>query len=131
MKRDGGLSLFLRSSRNTCRPVPCVSRAPRPRAQSLAQHAGGSLQECRGNRRAEVTRSGTGWNSIPGALRWIAVGSASNVWGVNSNGQVYKFNTTTNGWEMPAVPPGTFKGVSTAADGTTLLHRSDGTLWKE
>jgi len=51
------------------------------------------------------------------------------VWGVNSAGLVYKLNATTGGWEMPTVPSGTFKGVATASDGTTLLLRSDGALW--
>lgn len=74
--------------------------------------------------------NGSGWTQIPGALRWISVGSATNVWGVNAGGSVYKFNAA-GGWDMPSVPQGTFIGVSTASDGTTLLLRSDGTLWKK
>lgn len=75
--------------------------------------------------------NGTGWDKIPGALRWISVGSAANVWGVNAEGWVYKFNTSTGGWDRPVVPAGSFIGVSTTTDGTTLLLRSDGTLWKK
>jgi hypothetical protein len=73
--------------------------------------------------------NGSGWTPSAGSLRWISVGSASNVWGVNSSGLVYKLNAATGGWEMPTVPSGTFKGVATASDGTTLLLRSDGALW--
>lgn len=73
--------------------------------------------------------NGSGWTPSAGSLRWISAGSASNVWGVNSAGLVYKLNATTGGWEMPTVPSGTFKGVATASDGTTLLLRSDGALW--
>lgn len=75
--------------------------------------------------------NGSGWNRMPGALRWISVGNATNVWGVNAGGSVYKFNNSTGGWDQPAVPSGTFIGVSTAADGSTLLLRNDGTLWKK
>lgn len=75
--------------------------------------------------------NGTGWTQIPGALRWISVGTASNVWGVNASGAVYKYNTSTGAWDRPTVPTGSFIGVSTATDGTTLLLRSDGTLWKK
>lgn len=75
--------------------------------------------------------NGTGWNQMPGALRWISVGSSTNIWGVNASGAVFKFNSTTGGWDMPVVPAGTFAGVSTTSDGTTLLLRNDGTLWKK
>ena len=73
--------------------------------------------------------TGLNWTQSAGSLRWISAGSASNVWGVNSSGLVYKLNAATGGWEMPTVPSGTFKGVATASDGTTLLLRSDGALW--
>jgi len=73
--------------------------------------------------------NGLNWTPSAGSLRWISAGSASNVWGVNSSGLVYKLNAATGGWEMPTVPSGTFKGVATASDGTTLLLRSDGALW--
>ena len=46
-----------------------------------------------------------------GSLRWISVGSASSVWGVNSSGLVYKLNAATGGWETPTVLSGTFKGA--------------------
>ena len=72
--------------------------------------------------------NGSGWTSVGGALHSIGVGSASNVWGVNAGGQVYKWNGT--GWSMPAVPSGTFVAVSAAADGSAVLRRNDGTVWK-
>jgi hypothetical protein len=74
--------------------------------------------------------NGSTWVQIGGALRWISVGSASNVWGVNAGGQVYKLNAAGTGWDTPIVPSGPFVGVSTASDGSTLLLRSDGSLWK-
>ena len=73
--------------------------------------------------------NGSKLDAVAGSLRWISVGSASNVWGVNSSGLVYKLNAATGGWETPTVLSGTFKGVATASDGTTLLLRSDGALW--
>jgi hypothetical protein len=73
--------------------------------------------------------NGSSWMPSAGSLHWISAGSVSNVWGVNSSGLVYKLNAATGGWEMPPVPSGTFKGVATASDGTTLLVRSDGALW--
>jgi hypothetical protein len=74
--------------------------------------------------------NGTTWVAFPGALRWISVGSASNVWGVNYAGQVFKLNAAGTGWDVPVVPSGAFTGVSVASDGTVLLVRGDGTLWK-
>ncbi|MFB7827932.1 tectonin domain-containing protein, partial [Streptomyces hydrogenans] len=31
------------------------------------------------------------WKKIAGGLTGISVGSRSNVWGVNANGQIYRF----------------------------------------
>ena len=74
--------------------------------------------------------SGTTWVAFPGALHWISVGSAANVWGVNAAGQVFNLNAASTGWDVPVVPSGAFVGVSAASDGTVLLVRQDGTLWK-
>lgn len=71
------------------------------------------------------------WEQLSGGLRTISVGSASNVWGVSAAGDVYQLNPATSGWEMPPVPAGKFVGVSAAADGSLLLVRNDGTLWKK
>jgi hypothetical protein len=75
--------------------------------------------------------NGSTWVQLPGLLRWISVGSATNVWGVNVGGSVYKLDPTTSTWVKQTVPTGAFVGVSTAADGSTILVRNDGTLWKK
>ncbi|WP_158290243.1 tectonin domain-containing protein [Ramlibacter sp. WS9] len=71
------------------------------------------------------------WEQMSGALRTISVGSASNIWGVSAAGDVYQWNPATSAWVRPPVPAGKFVGVSAAADGSLLLVRNDGTLWKK
>ncbi|MEM9090557.1 MAG: tectonin domain-containing protein [Cyanobacteria bacterium P01_F01_bin.53] len=40
-------------------------------------------------------RSGASWSRVSGALEQVSVGSANNIWGVNSGGAVYQYDGTT------------------------------------
>jgi len=51
------------------------------------------------------------WTPVPGELKQISVGNASNVWGVNAGGNIYKW-TGTGFIQMPE----SFASVSVAAD---------------
>jgi hypothetical protein len=74
--------------------------------------------------------TGSTWAQRPGTLRWIAAGSAASVWGVSSAGTIYRWNGST--WiAQTDVPAGGYKGVAAAADGSTILLRNDGTIWKK
>ncbi|MFT3922337.1 MAG: fibronectin type III domain-containing protein [Myxococcales bacterium] len=74
--------------------------------------------------------NGTAFVTFTGTLNAISAGSASNVWGVTASGTVYKLNAAGTGWGKPLVPTGAFVNVSVASDGTVLLLRNDGTVWK-
>ena len=76
--------------------------------------------------------TGVHWVQIGGLLRQISVGSGTNTWGLQSDGAIWKLNGAMTGWDIQRqVPPGSYIGVSAAADGSVLLVRSDGTLWKK
>jgi hypothetical protein len=53
------------------------------------------------------------WQQIDGKLKQISVGSASQIWGVNANDQIYQ--RVGNGWQNIS---GSLKHVSVGADGT-------------
>lgn len=52
-------------------------------------------------------------SSVP--IRQVAVGSASNVWAISSDGRVFRLNNTA--WELM---PGVLSQISAAADGTVV-----------
>ncbi|GHA70012.1 hypothetical protein GCM10010372_81630 [Streptomyces tauricus] len=56
------------------------------------------------------------WKKITGGLTGISAGSRSNVWGVNSEGKIYRFtNDDATPWHGV---PGGLTDISAAADGT-------------
>lgn len=56
-----------------------------------------------------------GWDQMPGALAYVSAGSATNVWGVNQQGQVWRWNGRD--WNRM---PGVLVNISAAADGTVV-----------
>jgi virginiamycin B lyase len=58
--------------------------------------------------------TGPTWQQVPGLLTQIAVGSAGSVWGINSAGQVFTFNTVTQNWSLI---PGQLGQIAVASDG--------------
>jgi Tectonin domain/Pro-kumamolisin, activation domain len=54
------------------------------------------------------------WQQVPGALNQVAVGSAGSVWGINSAGQIFSFNTETQSWNQI---PGQLAQIAVASDG--------------
>ena len=55
------------------------------------------------------------WQQVPGLLTQIAVGSAGNVWGLNSAGQIFRFNPQTQNWQQIS---GLLTQIAVASDGT-------------
>ena len=49
-------------------------------------------------------------------FRWGSILLAENVWGINSYGNVYRFDTTINSWVF--IPYANFGQISVAFDGT-------------
>jgi hypothetical protein len=68
------------------------------------------------NSPATVSLSGTllAWQQVPGLLTQIALGSAGSVWGINSAGQIFNFNTGTQTWNQI---PGQLAQIAVASDG--------------
>lgn len=73
-----------------------------------------------------------GWQLIPGGLSQVSAGSANNIWGVNSAGNIFNFTGTFN----PI--PGGLSCVSAASDGTVWgvnsggnIYRRDGNSWTQ
>ena len=74
------------------------------------------------------------WQQVPGKLKQISVGSASQIWGVNKNDEIFQY--VNNQWQKIS---GGLKHVSVAADGTVwgvnagdLIHQYLGNnQWKQ
>ena len=73
------------------------------------------------------------WNQIAGSLKQISVGNASNVWGVNSDDEIYR--RSGNSWTQVS---GALKHVSVANDGTVWgvndddeIYRWNGGAWDQ
>lgn len=55
------------------------------------------------------------WDRVDGALAYVSIGSATNIWGVNQQGNVWQWNGST--WVRR---PGVLVNISAAADGTVV-----------
>jgi hypothetical protein len=70
---------------------------------------------------------GTSWQVIPGTLRQVSVGRASNAWGVNYTNTIYRWNGST--WtQVPGPANRTPKEVSAAIDGTVWSLDTEGNI---
>jgi virginiamycin B lyase len=75
------------------------------------------------------------WTQVPGVLTKVSVGSASEIWGVNSGKQIFKFG---GAWiPVPAAQSGGLTQVSAASDGTVWglndgkIFRLNGSNWEK
>ncbi|MDJ0901761.1 MAG: hypothetical protein QNJ55_23470, partial [Xenococcus sp. MO_188.B8] len=66
------------------------------------------------------------WRQIAGKLKQISVGSAGEIWGVNSSDNIYQY-TGENSWQQIA---GGLKWVSVAADGTVFGVNSNDDIYR-
>ncbi|MFF3140053.1 tectonin domain-containing protein, partial [Streptomyces mirabilis] len=70
----------------------------------------------------------TDWVSVSGGLSRISVGSRTNVWGVNSSDQIYRYTGhDANPWTGI---PGSAVDVGASADGTVWVVNSDGGIFR-
>jgi virginiamycin B lyase len=76
-----------------------------------------------------------GWQTVIGTLTNVSVGSASKIWGVNSDKQIFKFR---GAWTLvPAAQSGGLTQVSAASDGTVWglnggkIFRLNGSNWDQ
>ncbi|MEU9843700.1 tectonin domain-containing protein [Actinomadura sp. NPDC048032] len=68
------------------------------------------------------------WTNIPGSLKRIAVGSRTNVWGVNASGQIYRYtNYDANPW---IGIDGSLSDIGAGADGTVWGVNSAGAIYR-
>ncbi|MGA5170171.1 tectonin domain-containing protein, partial [Streptomyces lavendulocolor] len=68
------------------------------------------------------------WTQITGALTAISAGSRTNVWGVNSAGNIYRFSgDDADPWINI---PGALKDIGAAADGTVWGVNSAGNIYR-
>jgi len=65
------------------------------------------------------------WTQVPGALRYVAVGSATNIWGVNASDNIFRWNGS--GWVQV---PGALRFIAAAADGTVWGVNGAGTPFR-
>ena len=70
--------------------------------------------------------NGGGWAPISGWLRQVSTGSASLVWGVNPDAQIWRWTGGDSWTQMP----GAADNVSVAADGTVWCVNRDGNIYK-
>ena len=70
------------------------------------------------------------WKQIRGNLRRISVGSVTNVWGVNSVGNIYRYTgDDANPWVQIPGPGGHLSDIGAAADGTVWVVNSVGNIY--
>ncbi|KAJ7289658.1 hypothetical protein C8J57DRAFT_1165425, partial [Mycena rebaudengoi] len=68
------------------------------------------------------------WKNIPGGLSRISAGSATNVWRVNSGGNIYRYTgDDSNPWVHI---PGGLSDIGAAADGTVWGVNSAGNIYR-
>ncbi|MEU5091641.1 tectonin domain-containing protein [Streptomyces sp. NPDC021356] len=68
------------------------------------------------------------WKQISGALVRIAAGSRTNVWGVNSAGNIYRYtNNDADPWQQI---PGALTDIGAGADGTVWGVNSAGNIYR-
>ncbi|MFI0228218.1 tectonin domain-containing protein [Streptomyces sp. NPDC017086] len=68
------------------------------------------------------------WKQISGALVRIAVGSRTNVWGVNAGGNIYRY--TGNDASPWVQVPGALSDIGAGADGTVWGVNSAGNIYR-
>jgi len=68
------------------------------------------------------------WTQIGGALKRISAGSQTNVWGVNSAGNIYRY--TGNDASPWVQIPGGLSDIGAAADGTVWGVNSAGNIYR-
>jgi hypothetical protein len=69
------------------------------------------------------------WQVVPGQLVNISVGSAHHIIGVNSAGQIWRFESLTNGWS-PVAAPFAAAQVSVGKDGALFAVARDDAIYK-
>src|ERR1700728_640737 len=64
---------------------------------------------------ASILKSNPGI-TFPGALVQVSVGNGANIWGINAQQQVYRYNTSTQTWAL--IPAVELAEISAAFDGS-------------
>jgi hypothetical protein len=70
---------------------------------------------------------GVTWQSVPGLLSQISVGSDGTVWGLNSAGQTYMFNSQTQTWQQA---PGLLTQITAASSGVIWGLNAAGQIYR-
>ena len=70
-----------------------------------------------------------GWTQLTGLLSNISVGADGSVWGVNSQGYVYKWSPLINDWVMST--GSNVRVIATAPDGRPWVVNSAGQIWRK
>jgi len=74
-----------------------------------------------------LTGTGAAWQQAPGSLSQISVGSDGTVWGLNSAGQPYMFNSQTQTWQQA---PGLLTQVTVASSGVVWGLNAAGQIYR-
>jgi hypothetical protein len=68
------------------------------------------------------------WKNIAGELSRISAGSATNVWGVNAESNIYRYTgDDSNPWVQI---PGALTDIGAAADGTVWGVNTEGDIYR-
>ncbi|MGO4420890.1 tectonin domain-containing protein, partial [Streptomyces sp. MCAF7] len=71
------------------------------------------------------------WKSVHGSLKRIAVGSRTNVWGVDPAGSIYRYTNNDASGANPWIKiPGTATDIAAGADGTVWHVNSAGEIYR-
>ena len=77
-----------------------------------------------------LRRDGHSWDKVEGTAIKIAVGSAKDVWGLQSNGSIWQWNDKDNSWNP--IKTDAAKDISVGSDGTIwTVKKSDGSIWQK
>jgi hypothetical protein len=74
-----------------------------------------------------LTGTGAAWQQAPGSLSQISVGSDGTVWGLNSAGQPYMFNSQTQTWQQA---PGLLTQITVASSGVVWGLNAAGQIYR-
>jgi len=74
-----------------------------------------------------VTNGGAAWQQAPGSLSQISVGSDGTVWGLNSAGQPYMFNSQTQTWQQA---PGLLQQIAVCSSGVVWGLNAAGQIYR-
>lgn len=71
------------------------------------------------------------WAEVNGSLKRIAVGSRTNVWGIDPAGAIYRYtNNDASGGNPWVNIPGNATDIAAGADGTVWHVNSDGAIYR-